>query len=49
MSINQFRPSGPQVAGNQGDENRLKLVARMDVVDPEEFGSGLSVSTREQI
>jgi len=38
-----------QVAGNQGDENRLKLVAWMDVVDPEEFGSGLSVSTREQI
>jgi hypothetical protein len=36
-----------QVAINEGDENRLKLVAWMDVVDKEELESGLSVSTRE--
>ena len=36
-----------QVAGNQGDENRLKLVAWMDVVAPEESGSAVSVSTLE--
>lgn len=37
-----------QVAGTQGDENRLKLVAWMDVVDPAELGSGLSVSIMER-
>jgi len=37
-----------QVAGDQGDENRLKLVAWMDVVDPQELGSGLSVSTGDR-
>ena len=29
-----------QVAGEQGDENRLKLVAWMDVADPEGMGNG---------
>lgn len=31
-----------QVVGTQGDENRLKLVAWMDVVDPAELERGLS-------
>ena len=33
-----------QVAGTQGDEIRLKLVAWMGVVDPEEIGRGIVLS-----
>jgi len=37
-----------QVAGGQGDERKLQLVAWMDVVDPEELGTGILATNREQ-
>jgi hypothetical protein len=37
-----------QVAGSQDEENRLKLVAWMDVVDSDKHTSGLSVSNRDR-
>ena len=37
-----------QVAGSQDEENRLKLVAWMDVVDSDKHTSGLSVSNKDR-